>query len=444
MTFDKNAFNLIATSLSKHFDSLYYVDLESGEFEEFVHSEKLEKLNIPTKGKDFFETATSNAARCVHPDDLELVLCLHNKDTVKEFLSKTSYYSIISRTIIDGKINHFRNIFIKCEDNKHILCAMENIEAEFQAKEEQERNLRTAEQMARRDELTGIKNKNAFAEFTKNFDSEIKIKNKDFQFAVLICDLNDLKKINDTRGHSFGDEAIQRTSRMICNTFKHSPVFRIGGDEFAALLTDSDFEKRSELLKELKNESFENLRSRTGPAVACGLGVYNPETDKSFDDVFKRADAEMYENKKEVKSKDIVESYRKMEELDKEIPPERKRLLDGLFDAMATIAGGTYLYLNDMRYDFSRWSLPLINDFDMESEYMYHADQIWENYVHPDDIKAYKDAVDAALNGNAEVKSIYYRARKPDGSYVALTTRGFVLCDSEGKPKYFGGIIIPQ
>ena len=444
MTFDKNAFNLIATSLSKHYDSIYFVDLESGEFEEFVHSEKLEKLNIPTKGGDFFKTASANAARCVHPDDLELVLCLHNQETVKEFLSKTSYYSIICRTIIDGKIYHFRHVFMKCEDNRHILCAMENIEAEFQAKEEQERSLRTAEQMARRDELTGIKNKNAFTEFTERLDSEIKIGTKQLQFAVLVCDLNDLKKINDTRGHSFGDEAIQRTSRMICDIFKHSPVFRIGGDEFAALLTDKDFERRSQLLKELKNESFENLRSRTGPIVACGLGVYNPKTDKSFETVFKRADTEMYENKKEVKSKNIVDSFRKMEEIQKTIPPERKHLLDGFFGAMATIAGGAYLYLNDMRYDFSRWSLPLINDFDMESEYMYHADQIWENYVHPDDIKAYKDAVDAVLNGNAEVKSIYYRARKPDGSYVALTTRGFVLCDSDGKPEYFGGIIIPQ
>ncbi len=444
MTFDKNAFNLIATSLSKHYDSIYYVDLESGEFEEFVHSEKLEKLNIPTKGEDFFKTASDNAARCVHPEDLELVLCLHNKDTVKEYLSKTPYYSIICRIILDGKIYHVRHVFMMCEDNMHILCAMENIEAEFQAKEEQERSLRTAEQMARRDELTGIKNKNAFTEFTERLDSEIKIGNKQLQFAVLVCDLNNLKKINDTRGHSLGDEAIQRTSRMICDIFKHSPVFRIGGDEFAALLSDSDFEHRKELLKVLKNESFENLRSRTGPTVACGLGVYNPETDKSFDDVFKRADTEMYENKKEVKSKDIVESFRKMEELDKEIPSERKRLLDGFFGAMATIAGGSYLYLNDMRYDYSRWSLPLINDFDLESEYMYHADQIWEKYVHPDDIKAYKDAVDAVLCGNAEVKSIYYRVRKPDGSYMAVTTRGFVLCDKDGNPEYFGGIIIPQ
>ena len=444
MTFDKNAFNLIATSLSKQFDSLYYVDLESGEFEEFVHSEKLEKLNIPKKGGDFFKTSCDNAERCVHPDDLELVLCLHNKDTVKEFLSKTPYYSIISRTIIDGKINHFRHVFIKCEDNKHILCAMENIEAEFQAKEEQERSLRTAEQMARRDELTGIKNKNAFGEFTERFDSEIKIGNKNLQFAVLVCDLNNLKKINDTRGHSLGDEAIQRTSRMICDIFKHSPVFRIGGDEFAALLTEKDFEKRSQLLKELKKESFENLHSRTGPVVACGLGVYNPESDNSFDDVFKRADKQMYENKKEVKSKGIVESFRKMDELEKTIPPERRRILDGLFGALATIAGGSYIYLNDMRYDFSRWSLSIINDFDMESEYMYHADHIWEKYVHPEDMQVYKDAVDAVLCGNAELRRIYYRVRKPDGSYVAVTTRGFVLCDSEGKPEYFGGIIIPQ
>ena len=444
MNIDQNAFNLIATSLSQHYDSMYYVDLESGEFEEFVHSEKLEKLNIPKKGKDFFLQAASNATKCVHPDDMDLVLTLHTKETAKEFLSKTPYYSLICRIIIDGKVFHVRHVFMMCEDKKHILCCMEDIEAEFQAKEEQERNLRSAEQMARRDELTGIKNKNAFTEFTQRFDTEIKIRNTDLKFAVLICDLNNLKKINDTRGHHVGDEAIQRTSQMICNIFKHSPVFRIGGDEFAALLTDSDFENRKDLLKELKKESYHNMKSRSGPTVACGVAVYNPETDFSFEDVFKRADTEMYENKKEIKSQNVVESFRKMENLEKEIPPERKRLLDSFFGALVTIASGKYVFLNDMRYDFSRWSLPLINDFDLESQYMYHAGQIWEQYIHPDDIEIYKDAVDAVLCGNAELKAIYYRARKPDGTYMLITTRGFVLCDKDGKPEYFGGIMVPQ
>lgn len=79
-----------------------------------------------------------------------------------------------------------------------------------------------------------------------------------------------------------------------------------------------------------------------------------------------------------------------MEKIDKPIPAERKRLLDGLFGALCTIAGEGYVYLNDMRYDFSRWSLTLINDFGMSSEYMYHADLIWQEHIHPEDMKAYR------------------------------------------------------
>lgn len=444
MKIDQTAFNLIASSLSKHFDSMYYVDIDTGEYEEFVHSEKLEKFNIPPKGKDFFSQSVQNAEKCVHPDDLSLVLMIHDKATVQDFLSKTSYYSIICRIIIEGKVIHIRHVYILCDDKKHVLCCMEDIEAEFQAKTEQEKNLHSAERMARLDELTGIKNKNAFAEFTRDINLKIKTGDGSYKLGVVMCDLNNLKQINDTRGHSFGDEAIQRTSRMICNIFKHSPVFRIGGDEFAVLLTDSDYDQREKLLEMLRDESYENAHSRTGPTVACGMAVYNSKRDRSFDEVFKRADKDMYKNKNEIKSQTLVESFRQMDKLDKAIPPERKRMLDGLFGAMVTIADESYVYLNDMHYDYSRWSLPLVTDFALESEYMYHADHIWQNYIHPDDIKAYREAVDAVFYGKAEIKAICYRARKPDGSYVLLATRGFVLCDKDGKPEYFGGIIVKQ
>ena len=444
MKIDQTAFNLITTSLSKHYDCIYYVDIESGEFEEFKHCDKLNNLNIPLQGPDFFKLASKNAVKCIHPDDLELALMVHDKSTIQEFLSKTPYYSIICRVVIDGKVFHIRHVYILCDDKKHVLCCLENIEAEVQAKAEQEKILHSAERMARLDKLTGIKNKNAFTEFTDDLNNRIKSKDADFQFAIVMCDVNELKRINDTRGHSFGDEAIQRTSRLICNIYKHSPVFRIGGDEFAVLLTDSDYDERDQLIEELRLESYNNAHTRTGPTVACGMAVYNPENDRSFSDVFKRADKNMYENKNTIKSQPLVESFRKMVKLEKTIPAERKRMLDGLFGAMVTIAGESYIYLNDMHYDYSRWSIPLITDFGLDSEYMYHADQVWMEHVHPDDIQVYKDAVNAVLCGNAELKSIYYRARKPDGTYVLLTTRGFVLCNKNGKPEYFGGIIIPQ
>lgn len=127
--------------------------------------------------------------------------------------------------------------------------------------------------------------------------------------------------------------------------------------------------------------------------------------------------------------------------IDTPIPAERKRLLDGLFGAFMTIAGGGYIFLNDMRYDFSRWAMSLIDDFGLESVYMYHADRIWQNYIHPDDLERINRSISYILKENGELEPIRYRARRKDGTYVLLYTRGFVLTDSKGDPEYFGGII---
>lgn len=444
MNVEITGFYQVAVSLAEHYATMYYVEIESGNFVEFIPSKLHGKNRLPHSGNDFFGLATTDAAKYVHPDDLEMVLTRHSKEAILKALSKNNSYTLNFRIILDGKIVHVRQVDIMCEDKEHIIFCMEDIEAEYQEKEENKKNLQSAERMARCDELTGIKNKNAFVEQSKLIDEKIKAKRKKLKFGIVMCDVNNLKTINDVMGHALGDEAIQKTSRMICDVFKHSPVFRIGGDEFAALLFDKDYEAREILLRSLKQESAENRRLHTGPVFACGMAVFEPDNDEDFASVFKRADALMYANKKEIKSTDIVETFRKMESLEKIIPDVRKRKLDGLFSALLAIAGGGYVYLNDMRYDYSRWSLALINDFALKSEYMYHADLIWQKYIHPDDLEVYKTAVELVLDKNTERRSFCYRARKPDGSYALLTTRGFVLCDDEGKPEYFGGIIIKK
>ncbi len=444
MNINQTAFSQVATTLARHFDSIYYIEIESGNYCEFMPAKLLKGLNIPKQGDDFFAFARKNAPRVVHPDDLELVLKIHDKKEILRLLSDSYSYTVGCRLIINGKIVHVRHIDIMCEDKKHFLFCMENVDAEIKEAEKQKENLRYAEHMARLDDLTGVKNQKAFTEETRIINVKIKSNMEVPDFAVVMCDVNDLKRINDTRGHSFGDEAIQRTCHMICEIYKHSPVFRIGGDEFVVILTGSDFDLKDSLIEKLKKESMANKRSRSGPSVACGMAVFDPGSDSEFSDVFERADALMYENKKELKTGYAVEGYNQMKIIDEPISDERKRLLDAMFGALLTVAGGGYVYLNDMKYDYSRWALSLIDDFGLKSEYMYHADSIWLDYVHPDDIEVYKDAVEAVLRGNAELRPIYYRARNAKGEYVLLTTRGFVLSDKEGKPEYFGGIIIPQ
>ena len=436
---DPEAYNQIALSLARRYDSVYYVDIETGNYMQYLDATDVKKRDVPRYGEDFYTDAVRNADKFIHPDDLDMIMDFFDNKKFGPRLKKTGGYSLTFRAILDGNIVHLRHIATLSDDKAHAICCLENVEAEFRKREEQKNDLKSAEMMARRDELTGVKNRTAFSE-------AIEIVNKDIEdglvdhYAVVMCDINDLKKINDTRGHAFGNEAIQTASRMICEVYKHSPVFRIGGDEFVVMLKGSDYDNRDELLKTLTAKAESNRRTHTGPILAAGMAVYEPG-DK-FSEVLDRADRHMYENKNELKNANIIKGFRNMDKIEEQIPDERKRLLDAFFGAMYTVAGGGYLYLNDMRYDFSRWALQLIDDFGLESEYMYHADKIWQEYIHPDDLKAYRSAVDAVLDGSAELRPMHYRARLKDGTYVLLTTKGFVLCDSNGDPEYFGGIII--
>ncbi len=442
MNSNKEAFSQIVNALARNYDSLFYVDITTCSYIQYSPAKILDCVGVPSSGSDFFEDIKKYAVKCIHPEDLAHVIRLFDKSAMLERLEGNNIFTVVYRFILSGRIVHMRHSEIMCEDKMHIMCCLENIEGEYQKKKEQERNLKSARRMARLDSLTGIRNQNAFTEYSELLDSKIQNLHDTLHFGIIMCDVNDLKKINDTRGHSFGDEVIQRASRLICDIFDHSPVFRTGGDEFVVILDGRDYNDREALLKKLREKSLSNQHLRSEPVVACGMSVYDPASDKCFDDVFNRADKSMYENKNELKSIVQISHFNNPLGTHQQIPPERRRILDNMFDAMYTLVGEGYIYLNDMRYDFSRWSLPLVVDFGLKSEYMYDAGSVWQEYIHPDDLTVYSDAVDTIFNGNAEVKAIHYRARRPDGTYTVCSTRGFVLIDSNGAPEYFGGIII--
>ena len=439
---DQTAFNQIAETLAAHYDSVFYVDAESGQYTELVPTQILAELRIPEEGQDFFSMSKANADKYVHPDDLDLVLLIHDKKTIVDTVTKAGSYSVSCRLLIDGNIKHIRHVDMLCEDRKHILFCMENIDDEVREKEAQQEKLRSAERKVRLDELTGSKNNNAFLELSKSLDNSIRTVDTNLRFGIIICDVNDLKHYNDTRGHVFGNEFLRRACRMICENFPHSQIYRVGGDEFAVYLDGEDYEIREELLENLRRESYANGRSRSGPVIATGMSIYEPASDAKFSDVVNRADLDMYKNKKLLKAgapAGRVDTARKVEI---PIPDGRKRKLDAMFGALLTIAGGGYVFLNDLRYDYSRWSSELADDYGFESEYMYHVGQIWQEYVHPDDLTKYNEIVDSIISGTGDPKDLKYRARRPDGSYVVLQPRAFVLCDDDGHPEYYGGIII--
>ena len=143
---------------------------------------------------------------------------------------------------------------------------------------------------------------------TGNLDISIK-NGDDIAFAIVLCDVNGLKYINDNIGHEDGDRLLINSCRTICKIFAHSPVFRIGGDEFVAVLRNDDYYNRDELMAGIYStmtaENYSKV-SADNISFAAGIAVYDKNTDRDCSDVFKRADGQMYIHKKSIKGDEEI------------------------------------------------------------------------------------------------------------------------------------------
>ena len=148
--------------------------------------------------------------------------------------------------------------------------------------------------MAYIDGLTGVKNNVAYRDAEKRLNEAIKAGNA--KFAVAMLDVDRLKMINDNLGHETGDQAIVGSCYTLCKGFSHSPVFRVGGDEFVAIIEGEDYENRREIYEKLLHNEIKVRNTKY--EFSIGMATYEPSTDKNFKDVFNRADQEMYLNKK--------------------------------------------------------------------------------------------------------------------------------------------------
>lgn len=158
-----------------------------------------------------------------------------------------------------------------------------------------------AHQMVYRDSLTGVKNKRAYTEATDRMNQRIESEDIS-EFGVVVFDLNGLKEVNDNFGHEIGDRYIREASRLICKQYAHSPVYRIGGDEFVAVLQGEDYKNREELIESF-DEQIDRNQKTDDVVVSSGIAVFDPKKDKDYQSVFDRADKKMYARKNQLKKK---------------------------------------------------------------------------------------------------------------------------------------------
>ena len=155
-------------------------------------------------------------------------------------------------------------------------------------------------ELMQQDALTKVKNRIAYEKYISNLEDD---------FAIVMFDINNLKQVNDKYGHEMGDIYLKNCCKMICDSFKHSPIFRVGGDEFVAILQNGDYRKRNSLLEKMREKMDSMISMGLEPweriSIAAGMAEYKKGSNESIKDVVKRADMLMYENKKQMKATQI-------------------------------------------------------------------------------------------------------------------------------------------
>lgn len=433
---ERVVFDHISESLAMRYDLIWYVNSEDSTFQTHSRGNFFTDLNLKETSSNFFENIVSVGSKIIHPEDRERFFAVVDRDNLLSALETRKQVVVDHRLLVRGFVHYKRLTAMWASDRFHLIVGVENTDEEVRKLHAHGMALSHANEMARRDELTGVKNRTAFRELEESVQKSMDNGSSYMPFALVLCDINGLKLTNDTLGHKAGDELIRASCRLICNVFTHSPIFRIGGDEFVAFLGSNDYHNKDDLYERLCDQVRDNLNRKEGPVVASGIAVFEPQKDKKFADVFSRADAMMYEDKSRLKTGYYLRDRRSVM-----IPEDEKRKLDALFNAFEIASEGAYVYLCDMRYDLSRWSKAAVNSFGLPSEYMYGAGDIWEEHIHPDDRAAYHAGISDIFSGNASGHDMQYRAMKRNGEYDVCTCRGVVLRDDKGKPEYFGGVI---
>jgi sigma-B regulation protein RsbU (phosphoserine phosphatase) len=145
-------------------------------------------------------------------------------------------------------------------------------------------------ELAHRDALTGAGSKLAYEQ------KKEELAQGDGRYGIVMADLNDLKTINDTEGHAKGDAAIRMVCGILSDTYQDSPVYRVGGDEFVVIIAGESCDRAEELAGR-----FTRNIAQSGGGISAAIGYALHAEGESAEDVFRRADSTMYENKRRMK-----------------------------------------------------------------------------------------------------------------------------------------------
>ena len=286
-------------ALAGNFLCIYIVE-EDGSYIKYSSDENRFDMEIPKRGKNFFETSLVNTKKIAVIEDWPYIVKHLDERFIRSEIKKKGFSEAEYRLIINKKPTYvnLKSVFVTDSEGTHLVMGLNDVDNFVRSKQKYDMELLEANTRANIDSLTGVRNKYAYLDMESTLNRQI-IDSKHFDFGIALFDVNNLKSINDEKGQKAGDDYLKYACSVICNIFNHSPVFRVGGDEFVAILRGSDYEHAQELYDALQ-EHNEKSKGTDKAIISCGIARY--AGDSYVSDVYSRAEKQMYINKQTFKN----------------------------------------------------------------------------------------------------------------------------------------------
>ncbi len=299
---DKNElYAAMVQALLHEYEVLYFVNLDTEDYLKYKLHREYGLLWFDEQRHYFFTDLYRYLIRRADKNDIDMLSEALTKERITSELKKDDSFTIKFRAVRFGVTNYYilKATYFMNENSNHLIVGIENLNTSIQDETEYKEAVGQAIEMAVIDDLTGVKNRNAYVKHEHELDMLIE-NEKNAEFAFVVLDVNGLKHVNDTKGHKAGDALLKEASSLVCSVFEGNDIYRIGGDEFTVILLNDAYKNRNELLDKFRERVHSNLRNG-GVVVASGLSEYEKDVDRNAEAVFDRADAQMYKNKTELK-----------------------------------------------------------------------------------------------------------------------------------------------
>lgn len=284
------------------------------------------------------------------------------------------------------------------------------------------------------------------SEFVKNqslFTQQvIHARNEKKSVTVALCDINDMKSINNQYGVQEGDRLLACFADYFKqNLNSHDLFYRMDSDQFIALLYGDNYLNAEKRIQQIQRSlTFEKDHGFMPYEFTFSFGLFEvyPSDHYNVNEIVAKADERLYQQQRAYHIMKSKELYKNTNTNASKINFEYDK--EHLYDALSA-SSDEYLFVGNMKTGTFQYPESMVNEFGLPGQVVENAAAFWSDLIYPEDMAYFLESNQEIADGRANSHNIEYRARNIHGEWIWLRCRGNMICDSEGVPDLFAGII---